>query len=473
MNQPVQSYDPIHNADAERCLIADMFIEPRIVSEIARAVPVEAYWREVHRKIASAVYAVARDGAHVDPITVADRLQSDGNLEAVGGAKTLVEICGATPSAANWESHAAIVNASYQARRLDALGMELRANVAKRMEVKDVAESARRRLTEIVVGSSRERWEYVDKVTHDVLGRYEQAMNGKPEESTTCVPTGCQWFDHVVGGGIAKGHSYYVGALYKIGKSKTTLAPIIALARKGWYIDWWSTEMSANEMTTRMISHLSGVTEEAIASGAPMGTGQMTKFVGACAETASWKSRVRILQDGRPNVDDIELESVARAAQVGTDKYCIVVDYLQSVKSRAVGSGGKTHEHVEDCSQRINAIAKSLNVPVVIIYQLLPSKVEARRGNLEYIPVPKPDDCKGGSQMLMDANHVIMFHRPYRDAGDARDRFMIVDRAVARAGTRRVVSLDWCGATNQFQPFRGDPPHPFRIPTEEDPRLIQ
>jgi len=467
------NFEPVSYPDAERALIADMFIDPRIVAEVCRSVPPEAYWRESNRKIARAIYELGTKQSAVDLVTVMTVLNDAGDLESVGGQKYVLQVSSASPSAANWETHATLVNAAYQARRLDSLGLELRGKVAKRIEPKEIAESARRSLTEIVVSSSRDRWEYVDRVTYDVLARFESSQTGRPEDQiTSYIPTGCQWFDHVVGGGVTHGHSYYIGALYKIGKSKTALAPIVALARKGWYIDWWSTEMSASEMTTRMISHISGVSERSLAEGHRINDNQMHRFIGACAETGNWASRVRILQDGKPEVGNIELESLARAAAIGTDKYCVVVDYLQSVQSNNVGRGAKTHEHVEDCSRRLNAISKTLKIPVIIIYQLLPSKVEARRGNLEYIPMPKPDDCKGGSQMLMDANHVIMLHRPYRDTGDDRDRFMLVDRAIARAGTRRVIALEWCGATNQFAPFKGDPPYPFRMPTEDDPRVI-
>lgn len=466
-------FDQVRNDKAEIALLGDMMIDPRIVSEVARTVPVEAYFLESHRKVASAIYDLRRRNLEIDLISILTSLNTAGHLESVGGQKFLVEVTSKTPAAANWETHAALVNAAYQARRLDSLGLELRGKVAKRLDPKDIAEEMRKSLTEIVVSSSRDRWEYVDRVTKEVLERFENAQDPRKEGGTTSyIPTGCQWFDHVVGGGVTHGHSYYIGALYKIGKSKTTLAPIVALARKGWHIDWWSTEMSAQEMTTRMISHISGVSERTIFEGHRINDNQMHRFIGACAETANWKSRVRVIQDGNPDVSNIELESLARAATVGTDKYCVVVDYLQSVQSSSVGRGAKTHEHVEDCSKRINAISKTLKIPVFVIYQLLPSKVEARRGNAEFIPMPKPDDCKGGSQMLMDANHVIMYHRPYRDSGDGRDRFMLVDRAIARAGTRRVVALDWCGSTNQFNPFRGEPPHPFRIPTEGDPRLV-
>lgn len=462
----------VTKVDAEQALLSDMFLEPRIAPQVAGSVSIEAYWKESHRKIARVIYRLCEKREAIDVISVLSALHDAGDLDAVGGQKFVTNLSGSSPSAANWETHAALVNSAYQSRRLDALGMDLRGKVADLVEPAVIAEIARKALTEITVGASRDRWEYVDQVTDDVLGRFERAQNGEDGDNFAHTPTGCNWFDHVVGGGVTPGHSYYIGALYKVGKSKTTLAPIIALARKGWHIDWWSTEMSAVEMTTRMISHISGVSEEAISQGHKISDGQMNRFIGACAETANWKSRVRVLQDGKPEVSNIELESLARAAAVGTEKYCIVIDYLQSVKSRAIGSHAKTHEHVEDCSQRINAIAKTLNIPVIIIYQLLPSKVESRRGNLDYIPVPKPDDCKGGSQMLMDANHVILLHRPYRDSGDDRARYMLVDRAVARAGTRRVVALDWDGMTNQFHPFTGQPPHPFRTPTEDDPRLI-
>ena len=105
-------FDQVRNDKAEVALLGDMMIDPRIVSEVARTVPVEAYFLESHRKIAAAIYDLRRRNLEIDLISILTSLNTAGHLESVGGQKFLIEVTSKTPAAANWETHAALVNAA-------------------------------------------------------------------------------------------------------------------------------------------------------------------------------------------------------------------------------------------------------------------------------------------------------------------------------------------------------------------------
>jgi replicative DNA helicase len=76
------------------------------------------FYRPQHRLIFRQIYHLAESGQPVDVVTLADRLQASGELEAAGGHAYLAELEENTPSVSNIRAYAQVVRERASLRRL-------------------------------------------------------------------------------------------------------------------------------------------------------------------------------------------------------------------------------------------------------------------------------------------------------------------------------------------------------------------
>ncbi|MEC9440813.1 MAG: replicative DNA helicase [Myxococcota bacterium] len=101
---------PPHNDEAERSLLGSIFLDNRVIDEVTSLVQPEDLYRESHRHIFRAMIALHARGDVVDVITLADYLQAEKLLDAVGGPNFLARLSQDVPSAAHVTYYATIVS---------------------------------------------------------------------------------------------------------------------------------------------------------------------------------------------------------------------------------------------------------------------------------------------------------------------------------------------------------------------------
>ena len=98
-----------NNLEAEQALISSMLIDNEILSEVLEQLSDKDFYQASHRLILSAMKMVFAERKPIDIVTLCDRLESDGNLEKVGGISYVTELAQMTPSAANYKYYFDIV----------------------------------------------------------------------------------------------------------------------------------------------------------------------------------------------------------------------------------------------------------------------------------------------------------------------------------------------------------------------------
>ncbi len=113
---------PPHNLEAEQSLLGSMFLSSEAVETCLDAVSDDDFSRAAHSKIYSAIKYLYGRGEPVDQITVADRREATGELDAAGGKPYLLDITGMVPTAANAAYYAEIVRRTSLLRQLIGAG---------------------------------------------------------------------------------------------------------------------------------------------------------------------------------------------------------------------------------------------------------------------------------------------------------------------------------------------------------------
>ena len=162
---------------------------------------------------------------------------------------------------------------------------------------------------------------------------------------------------------------------------------------------FFSLEMSAEQLATRLLSDAAEIESDRIRRG-KISAREYEKL----REEATNLQRLPLHIDETGAIGIAPLQARARRLQrtVGLD--CIVVDYLQLVTGSKKGGDGRVQE-VSEITQGLKALAKDLHVPVIALSQLS-RQVETRDDKR-----PQLSDLRESGSIEQDADSVLFVYR--------------------------------------------------------------
>lgn len=386
-------YARLHSADAEQSVLGALLLPgSNAVDRIGQLKPGH-FFTEAHRVIFSEILSMAAQCHAVDPVTVAERLDSAGLSEKTGGLAYLGEIAANTPSAANVGRYAQLVIDKALERELVAASgriHEIAAGVGSTADKLAAAQSAIMTITETAEPRK-------PQLIRDVLVRAVAAIERRGEGQDTAMATGFPALDAKLSGGFRRGNLVIVAG--RPGMGKTAFAGCMALhsALTGVPTLFLSMEMADTELVDRMIAIAGRVPLDDILAGNMEGEAGDRILAG----TARLHELPLIIDEqGGLSLFDIATKSRSVRRQHGLG--LIVIDYLQL----ASGDGNNRNSEIEVITRGLKALAKELQIPVIALSQLS-RKCEERTNRR-----PIPSDLRESGAIEQDAD-VIMF--VYRD----------------------------------------------------------
>jgi replicative DNA helicase len=118
--EPEQEPDATFQIEAEQSVIGCVLLEGELILELTD-LPPEAFYRESHRRVWTAIRQVHERGLDVDLLTVHRQLEASGELEAIGGFGYLSDLGNSVPSTANMRSYLRLVQDAWRRRTVRAL----------------------------------------------------------------------------------------------------------------------------------------------------------------------------------------------------------------------------------------------------------------------------------------------------------------------------------------------------------------
>ncbi|MBS1836857.1 MAG: replicative DNA helicase [Actinobacteria bacterium] len=360
----VRARIPPHSIDAEQSLLGAMLLSEQAISAVADIVSEDDFYKPAHRHVFAAIQALYGAGQGVDPVTVADELDTAGVLEAIGGPATLVSLQARTPAITNAEHYARIVEEKALLRRLiftanevAELGYQPLDDIEKTI---DTAES-------LVFGVAQRR-------TADTLSELSPLLDRSLEQlemlyergdAITGTPSGYTDLDHMLAG-LQPGALLVVGARPAMGKTAFALGIAAhAAVREQLPVLFFSLEMGHLELTQRLIAAEARVDSGKIRTGrlTDADWSKITKAMGRLGEGKLWI-------DDNPALTLMEIRSKARRLQdrLDTKLGLIVVDYLQLMQGR--NSAESRQVEVAEISRGLKVLARELGCPVMALSQL-------------------------------------------------------------------------------------------------------
>jgi len=398
-NQPASLLRLPHEPEAERAVLAAIMLEPTALLLVTERLSDEELYQESHRLVYRACLNLQERGQAVDLLTVTNHLREQGLLERVGGASWLSSLVDALPDVANAVHYADIVHDKAVKRRLIAAAQRILTTCSgDQGEARAAVEDAQRDIYRIAEDALSGGLVHVGGLARTEI---ELLTSATPGSSTlTGVDTGFVKLNEMTLG-LQRKDLVILAARPSMGKTSLALNVCLhAALRNALKVAIFSLEMSREQLVRRMLASEARVDQKRIASAYTSKADRQKLRMAAEA-----LEQVTMWIDDTPSTTVLELAAKARRCKQERGLDLVMVDYLQLMGGGATFSS--RNEEVSAISRGLKAVAKELDVPMLVLSQL--SRQPERRGGDHR---PQLSDLRESGSIEQDADVVMFIVRP-------------------------------------------------------------
>jgi replicative DNA helicase len=403
-----------NNIDAEQALLGAILVNNDAYYRVSDFLEPLHFFEDLHRRIFEVATTLIKAGKVATPITLKTFL-GDQDLGGVTVSQYLARLAAEATTVINAEDYGRTIYDLAIRRSLIGIGEDM-VNVAYDAPVetspRDQIEETERRL-----------YELAEKGRYDGgFQRFSEALTTaidmaaaayKRDGGLSGISTGLRDLDHNMGG---LQRSDLIVLAGRPGMGKTALATNIAfnIAKvyhgekqpdgtiktvNGGIVGFFSLEMSAEQLATRIIAEQSGVPSFKIRRGS-ISEADFYKITEAAREMQTIPFHID--QTGGISIAQLAARARRLKRQRGLD--LLVVDYIQLLSGSAKKGDSRVQE-VTEITTGLKALAKELDVPILALSQLS-RQVEARDDKR-----PQLSDLRESGSIEQDADVVMFVYR--------------------------------------------------------------
>src|SRR5215831_15173522 len=397
---------PPHAPEAETGVLGCVLLSPNeCMGEcIEKFKPgVEVFYDLRHQTIFGILAEMYDKREAIDVITVQQRLKDKQLLEQVGGIAYLAALPDAVPSAANLSYYADIVLEKFLLRRMIHTCTDV---VGRVYDFEGEVDSLMDEVERDILRISEAR---VQTTTTTIKDLVKKAINTiedfhQRQGLLTGIGTGFTDLDKMTSG-LHGGEMIVIAARPSMGK--TSLAMNIAehaSVEQRLPVGVFSLEMTSESLVLRMLCSRSRVNLRNVREGF-LAERDFPKLTGAAGKLAGSP----LFIDDSSGLSILQLRAKARRMHQQYQIKLFVIDYLQLLHSTARRAENRQQE-IADISSGIKALAKELDVPIIVLSQL--NRELEREKNRK----PRLSDLRESGAIEQDADVVGLLYKP--SAGD-------------------------------------------------------
>jgi replicative DNA helicase len=394
---------PPHNAEAEQACLGAVLLDPEALPNVLRFLHPDDFYVNANREVFIGVISLYEKGQKADLITLTDELRLLGTLDRAGGPGYVATLTSVTPSSANVEYYAKIVQETSIRRHLLRLSAEIRSKAHDdSIESGLVLDEAQAKIFEISQNRQAVSYKSVKELLPDTIRTIEKLFKNK--NAYTGVPTGLPDLDSMTSG-FQDSEFIVIGARPSVGKTALAMSMAAHISvQKRIPCAFFSLEMADMAIMQRLISSEARISSEMIRSGLikPSDFNALMEAAGRIYEAPLYIIDM-------PNLKLLDLRTLARRLKAERDVKIIFIDYLTLVTHENMDL--PRWEQIASISRSLKALARELRIPVVALSQLK-REAEGKQPNLA--------DLRESGSIEQDADLILFLHRD-READKTRE----------------------------------------------------
>jgi len=446
---------PPHSIEAEQSLLGGLLIDNEALDKVAEVVSVSDFYRQDHQIIYQHIHQLIERSQPADIVTVGESLESNAELNTVGGLEYLGLLAENTPTAANIRGYAQIVRERSIMRNLVQVGTEIvdSALSPQGRDAQQLLDESESKIFQIAEAGKNDRIGFTDikELLPQVAERIDQLFQRDNPSDVTGVPTGYKDLDMMTSG-LQPGDLVIIAGRPSMGKTSLALniAEYVAIDT-GLPAAIFSMEMASTQLVSRLIGSVGKLNQHKMRTG-QLDDNDWEKLSYALGQL----NEAPIFIDEGSALNPYEVRARARRLHKQCGKLgLVVIDYLQLMGT--AGSSENRATEISEISRSLKSLAKELNVPVVALSQL--------NRSVEQRPDKRPvmSDLRESGAIEQDADVIMFIYRDEVYNPETPDKGVAeIILAKQRNGPVGRVKLTFLGEFTKFENYAN--PVGYEIP---------
>ena len=427
-----------HSIEAEQSVVGSMLMGREAIMAASEMLTTDDFYQHQYGVIFDAMVELFNEGKPVDLVTLQDRLKEKDLPPEITSMEFVRDLLNAVPTSANVRHYATIVSEKAVLRRLIKLSEEIENECYLNKEpVEVILEETEKRMFKLLQQRNSGDYVPIRQVVMNTLENIERAS--KTKGNVTGLATGFTDLDYKTSG-FQPSDFILVAARPSMGKTAFVLNIAQYMAfKKDKAVAIFSLEMSREQLMNRLFSMESKVDSQSLRTG-NLKDEEWSKLI----ESAGIIGESNLIIDDTPGISIAEMRSKCRKYKLEHGLDIIIIDYLQLMTGRGMGSDSRQQE-ISDISRSLKALARELNVPVVALSQLSRA-VEQRTDHR-----PMLSDLRESGAIEQDADVVMFIYRDDYYNKDSEDKGIAeIIIAKQRNGPIGTVNLVWLPDYTKF-----------------------
>lgn len=436
---------PPQAKDLESAILGAIMIERDAFDNVSSFLKPSCFYVDAHQRIYRSMQNLAKKNMPIDLLTVVQELQSNDELDLVGGPFYLTTLTKDVVSGSNIETHGKIIFEKFLKRELIKITSELNTVAYEdSTDVFNLLDYAEKSINEIGINNIEGGMICIDRVMKSAIEKIEEWR--KMDSNITGIPSGFSGIDKA-SRGWQDGDLIVLAARPSVGKTAFALNLVKNAASntiKPVTVGVWSLEMKAVYLALRMLSAESNTFLHRLQTGR-ISEEEMNVLI---KNSVASLSKLKIFFDENSKITLQSLSRKARRLKKTENLGLIVIDYLQLMSGE--DNKGNREQEISKISRGLKELAQELNIPIIALSQL---SREMGSKNIAWEYGPPISSIRESGAVEQDADVIMMLWGP-SDEDISKDISLSGKRKVRIAKQRNgVLATEELNFRNEIQLF--------------------
>lgn len=412
---------------------------------IESGMSIEMFYLPAHVKLMSHIMRMTDMNQSIELVSLVQRLLDSRELDEIGGPAALTELWSYSPTDSKFDHYCEIIKTKYIARRLHGISNEISDSSPETKEdVQNLISKVESEMSELSGAYHAKSDSSISGAIGRVVDQFKALVTSDDPKSLFGLSTGFARMDSLTLG-LKKQEVFVIGARPSVGKTSVLLNIINrACIEDGVPTLFFSCEMSKEQIISRQLYSIAKLPFHKLTDrNGPRYVPSKQELIRMKEATEKLKAAPYYVEDkGGITIEDLRATARRHKRQYGIGLICI--DYLQLVRCYTKMAQTSKNAEVTEVSSQIKALAKELDLPVVVLSQLNrgPSSGKTQR--------PRMSDLRDSGSIEQDADMIGLLHRYDYEGAKERIGEAEINLTKNRNGPTGVIDLEWKPEITQF-----------------------
>lgn len=405
---------------------------------------IEMFYLGSHIKIASVIAEYTEKNETIEMIPLVQTLIEKRMLDDLGGAAAITELFSYAVNDSHFDKFCEVVKCKYISRKMIKISYEIQeSSPESKEEVQQLISTTEVGISELSSLLHPKSTSSVKGAIAKVLDTFQQLITCDNPKDLFGLQTGFERMDNFTLG-LKPQNIYIIGARPSVGKTAfmNNITNYVCVDQGNPSLVF-SCEMSKEAIVSRMIYSLAKLPFHKLTnrSGARYIPTKEELVRMREASVKILRAPLHIEDKGGITIEDLKTTARRHKRQFGIK--CIMIDYLQLIRCYNKMAQSSKNAEVTEVSAQLKALAKELDIPIVVLSQLNRNAANSKR--------PRMSELRDSGSIEQDADVIALLHRYDYEGNTERKGEAEVNITKNREGPTGIIELEWLPEITQFK----------------------